>query len=128
MHPAPALVWTRVGDRYQATATDGTVWSLEQHAPTPERAGTPPTWTPRWWLHQYAEGEVALQDTHQTCQLVTKARWTALHRHPEVLRYAEVLAEGWTPSHHEDGALLMRRGDHTAPLADLTRTPEPATG
>jgi hypothetical protein len=86
----PKLCWSKVGDIYEAEAADGTHWELLRHATPPHLQGKSPNWRPAWWLHS------GMSDEGSLVGLVTSGRWTALHRHPATLRYADVLAAGWT--------------------------------
>jgi hypothetical protein len=90
----PKLTWAKVGDTYEAEAADGTHWEIRRHPTPPELQGKTPDWRPQWWLYS-GTGEIG-----DLVALITIARWTALHRHPEALRYADAHAAGWTNRGH----------------------------
>lgn len=126
---APALGWKRDDTGYVATDAEGTCWSIDQHPTTPDRQGKNPDWSRKWWLHRLDANAQYPTDpaVHDECPLVTGASWTALHRHPEVLRYADALAAGWTDRCWAIGNAdwVMQRGDTTAPLSVILGKPEP---
>ncbi|MEV7871479.1 hypothetical protein AB0P17_36515 [Streptomyces sp. NPDC088124] len=130
MIAVPKLNWTRTEDGwYTATDADGASWSIDRHPTVPSRQNDSgsPDWREKWWLHPGADD--GNPEIHETCPIVTSAPWTALHRHPEVLRYADVLAAGWrdecwriangTPLSEK----VMGRGVERAPLSALLGAP-----
>jgi hypothetical protein len=123
---APRLKWTRTAHgSYEATDAGGAAWTIDQHPTPSSRQGKNPDWSEKWWLHPAGP---ETPETHETCPLVTRRQVTALHRHPSILRYADVLAAGWHMAwrmqngqpHSEQ---LMRRGDDLAPLSALLGDP-----
>ncbi len=120
----PRLDWIRTGDSYTAATPDGTTWTLDRHPAVPSRQGKTADWRWRWWLHR---GDTDLLDpkVHETCPLVTRRQVTALHRHPDILRYADVLAAGWRDAcwRLATGDQVMRRGEDLAPLSALIGKP-----
>ncbi|MFJ2178917.1 hypothetical protein ACIOHE_39240 [Streptomyces sp. NPDC087851] len=127
--PVLHLIWTRTEDGwYKATDAEGTAWSIDRHPTIPSRqnsSGTP-DWREKWWLHPATDED---PETHEICPLVTTEPWTALHRHPEVLRYADVLVAGWRdqgwriPNGTPLSEPVMGRGEQRAPLSALLGTP-----
>lgn len=124
---APRLKWTRTEHgSYEATDANGATWSLDQHPTAPSRQGKNPDWSEKWWLHPAGP---ETPETHEMCPIVTRRKITALHRHPDILRYADVLAAGWSGGcwRIQNGEPLaepvMRRGDEHAPLSALVGQP-----
>lgn len=123
---APRLKWTRTEHgSYEATDANGAAWTLDQHPTAPSRQGKNPDWSEKWWLHPAGP---ETPETHEMCPIVTARKITALHRHPDILRYADVLAAGWStawrmPNGHPYSEQLMRRGDTLAPLSALQGDP-----
>ncbi|MEV7422846.1 hypothetical protein [Streptomyces sp. NPDC091212] len=122
------LIWTREDGWYTATDAEGTAWSIDRHPTVPTRQNTSgnPDWREKWWLHPLTDED---PETHETCLIVTSAPWNALHRHPEVLRYADVLVAGWRdacwriPNGTATSEQVMIRGEERAPLSALLGTP-----
>lgn len=130
--PPPALTWTRRNpEQYVATDAAGVQWSIDRHPTAPSRQGKNPDWAEKWWLHRLnADGSYPTDPKiHEECAIICGGHWTALHRHPEVLRYASVLAAGWDNAcwRIQNGEPLaeqvMRRGDERAPLSALLGSP-----
>ncbi|MGI5223548.1 hypothetical protein [Actinoallomurus sp. CA-142502] len=125
----PRLSWKgEAQDRYQATDTAGVLWSIDRH-PTPRgRQGKNEDWSELWWLHR-GDADQLNPEVHDSCPVVTSRSITALHRHPSILRYADVLAAGWwfecwrIPNGQPDSERVMRRGDDRAPLSALLGEP-----
>lgn len=124
---APRLKWTRTdGGFYEATDANGATWTLDQHPTPPSRQGKNPDWSEKWWLHPAGP---ETPEMCETCPIVSSRRITALHRHPDILRYADVLAAGWSDDcwRIQNGEPLaervMRRGDEYAPLSALLGKP-----
>ncbi|MGW6602572.1 hypothetical protein [Streptomyces sp. NPDC055036] len=124
-------IWTRASDgSYTATAADNICWSIDRHRTIPSRQNRDgsPDLREKWWLHCLT---VDAQDPeiHERCTIVTSASWTSLHRHPEVLRYADVLVAGWADTcwrlHNgtPESETVMRRDDAHAPLSALMGKP-----
>jgi hypothetical protein len=126
---APHLTWTRQpSGSYHATDAAGVIWSIDRHPAVRSRQGKNPDWSEAWWLHRGSDDQLD-PAVHETCPLVTRRGVTALHRHPQILRYADVLAAGW---HDECWRIqngqpyaerVMRRGDARAPLSALLGEP-----
>lgn len=128
----PRLKWRRVNDEQFITEdAAGVGWSIDTHPTIPDRQGKNPDWSPKWWLHQLADDGTLPMDPaiHETCPIVTARRITALNRHLDVLRYADVLAAGWHNAcwRIQNGEPLaeqvMRRGEQQAPLSGLLGKP-----
>ncbi|MEV4974423.1 hypothetical protein [Streptomyces scopuliridis] len=128
--PVLQLIWTRTADgSYTAMDPEGTMWSIDRHPTVPSRQNHDgsPDWRAKWWLHSSLTDEDP--ETHGLCPIVTSEPWTALHRHPEVLRYADVLAAGWRdqcwqiPNGTPMSDKVMGRGEQRAPLSALLGTP-----
>lgn len=125
----PRLLWQRAADGSYVAAGDG--WSIDRHPAARSRQGKTPDWRAKWWLHPRQDDGSPSDDPdlHETCPLVTAASWTALHRHPEVLRYADVLAAGWSdrcwriPNGRPLSERVMGCGDARAPLSALMGEP-----
>ncbi|MFE7273028.1 hypothetical protein [Streptomyces sp. NPDC057623] len=124
---APRLKWTRNAlGYYEATDAKGATWTIDQHPTVPSRQGKNPDWSEKWWLHPAGP---ETPETHEMCPIVTRRKITALHRHPDILRYADVLAAGWDNAcwRIQNGEPLaeqvMRRGDQHAPLSGLLGKP-----
>lgn len=127
---APCLTWTRTEyGAYQATDAGGNLWSIDRHPAPHSRQGKSEDWTEVWWLHNLTADDYTNPETHEVCRLVTRRQATALHRHPQILRFADVLAAGWWDecwrvyNGHPTSERVMRRGDDRAPLSALLGEP-----
>ncbi|MFC4506601.1 MULTISPECIES: hypothetical protein [Streptomyces] len=90
----PRLKWRRVNDDQFVTENAADVgWSLDRYPTAWSRRGKNADWSRKWWLH--TAGDELDPEVHETCPIVTSRQVTALNRHPDILRYADVLAAGW---------------------------------
>ena len=128
----PRLKWRRLDDgSFIAEDANGTMWSLDQHPTAWSRQGKNADWSEKWWLHQCDENGGLSRDPeiHETCPHVSSRQVTALNRHPDILRYADVLAAGWhnacwrIQNGHPYAEQVMRCGDAYAPLSALLGKP-----
>lgn len=127
----PRLIWRRLNDEQFVTVdADGVGWSIDRHPAVESRQGKTPDWSLKWWLHRLGDdGQVhETPETHETCPIVSRRQVTALNRHRDILRYADVLAAGWSmawrmPNGHPLSEQLMRHGDVLAPLSALQGDP-----
>ena len=126
----PRLKWRREEGSFVAEDAAGVSWSIDRHPTAWSRQGKNPDWREMWWLHRaYTSRAPEDPEIHETCPIVTGRQVTALNRHPGILRYADVLAAGWSydcwriQNGQPTAEKVMRRGEKYAPLSALLGKP-----